>query len=219
METMRFGRLTIGFDDRVLRPRPWTLAQSRWAAELNGQLPAGPILELCAGVGHIGLAAATASSRDLVLVDASEAACEFARANAATVHLDVEVDVRCGSFDTVLAPDERFPLIVADPPWVPTAEVSRYPEDPSSAIDGGIDGLEVARSCVAVTGRHLASGGSAILQLGTTEQAATLAAELASVATDDRNTAAASSRNSLLVTEVRTVPGANGVLVRLAAPA
>lgn len=205
---MRFGPLTVGFDDRVLRPRPWTLAQSRWAAELSPQRPAGPLLELCAGVGHIGLAAAADTGRDLVLVDGSEVACELARANAAAAPLEVEVDIRCGPVDAVLAPAERFPLIVADPPWVPSAEVPRYPEDPLVAIDGGADGLEVARTCVAVIRRHLAPGGAAILQLGTPEQAETLASELGTEPDTDE-------ASGLELVEVRTVPTASGVLARL----
>ncbi|MGZ6746650.1 MAG: hypothetical protein ACXVD3_02005 [Nocardioides sp.] len=50
----------------------------------------------------------------------------------------------------------------------------RYPEDPLQAIDGGPDGLELARDCVTVVHRHLAPAGSAILQLGTTAQVAQL---------------------------------------------
>ncbi|MGA8992804.1 MAG: methyltransferase, partial [Nocardioidaceae bacterium] len=69
-ETMGFGGLAIAFDDRVLRPRPWTLAQSAWAAELAATVPAGPALELCSGAGHIGLAFAATSGRRLVMVDA-----------------------------------------------------------------------------------------------------------------------------------------------------
>src|SRR5690606_34915582 len=63
------GGLTIAYDDRVLEPRPWTVLQSRWAAELARDVPPGPILELFAGVGHIGLVAATACGRELVQVD------------------------------------------------------------------------------------------------------------------------------------------------------
>ena len=55
---MVFGHLPIAFDERVLRPRPWTVAQSRWAAELLHDRPApSAVLELCAGAGHIGLLA------------------------------------------------------------------------------------------------------------------------------------------------------------------
>ena len=83
---------------------------------------------------------------------------------------DIEIDVREGLIGEVLKPDERFWLIIADPPWVPRGDCGRYPEDPLTAIDGGNDGLDVARECVRVIGRHLARGGSALLQLGTEEQ-------------------------------------------------
>ena len=57
IRTMTFGDLEIAYDDRVLTPRPWTALQSEWAAELLESAPAGPVLELCAGAGQIGLLA------------------------------------------------------------------------------------------------------------------------------------------------------------------
>ena len=42
--TIRLGRLDFAYDDRVLRPRAWTAAQSQWAAELLVDAPAGPVL-------------------------------------------------------------------------------------------------------------------------------------------------------------------------------
>ena len=71
---LAFGCLDIAFDERVLRPRAWTMAQSTWGAELLDQMPAGPVLELCAGAGHIGLLALVASERQLVCVDATSRA-------------------------------------------------------------------------------------------------------------------------------------------------
>jgi release factor glutamine methyltransferase len=204
MQTMGFGHLTVRFDGRVLRPRPWTLAQSLWAAELADDLPPGPVLELCAGVGHIGLALAALVGRDLVLVDADTNACDHARFNAAAAGLRTSVDVRNGRMDAVLGIDERFPLVIADPPWVPTADLARYPDDPRWAIDGGDDGLVLARTCLEVTGRHLADGGLGVIQLGTPAQASTLADHL-----DDR------SGIGLQIAEVRTVEDANGVLARV----
>ncbi|MBS3941506.1 MAG: class I SAM-dependent methyltransferase [Actinobacteria bacterium] len=204
MQTMGFGHLTVRFDDRVLRPRPWTLAQSLWAAELADGLGPGPILELCAGVGHIGLALAALVGRELVLVDADANACDHARFNAAAAGLRTEVDVRHGRMDTVLGLDERFPLVVADPPWVPTSDVARYPEDPRWAIDGGEDGLDLARTCLEVTGRHLGPGGAGVIQLGTPTQATLLADHL------HRRPGI-----GLRIDEIRTVDGANGVLARV----
>ena len=168
-----FGHLPIIFDARVLRPRPWTVAQSRWAAELLGTIPGRHrVLELCAGAGHIGLLAvalADARSADghlLVSVDVNPAATEFVRRNAQAAGLGARVDARVGSLSEVLAPDERFDLVIADPPWVPSGLVARHPDDPVSAIDGGPDGLELVRSCLDVVSEHLADGGAAVLQVG-----------------------------------------------------
>jgi methylase of polypeptide subunit release factors len=204
METMTFGPLAVQFDRRVLRPRPWTLAQSLWAVELSADLPDGPVLELCAGVGHIGLLLARLTPRDLVQVEADDAACGHARANARTAGLADRVDVRHADVTTALAPHERFPLVLADPPWVPSGETARFPQDPLAAIDGGHDGLDLARACVEVTGRHLDPDGVGILQLGSREQVAGIEAHLA-----------ARTDLGLGVREVRDVPEVNGVLAEL----
>lgn len=173
-----FGSLTIQFDPRVLRPRRWTTSQSAWAAELLRTAPEGPVLELCAGVGHIGLLAVRERSRPLVMVDASEIACEHAAANVERAGLASPVDIRCGRMDEVLGDDERFAFVIADPPWVRSNDTSTFPEDPLIAIDGGTDGLDLARTCLEVIGRHLLERGQAILQLGTREQAETMNAHL-----------------------------------------
>lgn len=176
-DRMSFGPLTIAFDDRVLRPREWTLAQSEWAAELMVTAPGGPVLELCAGAGHIGLAAVVAGDRRLVCVDSSAVACDYIRVNAAAGEMADRVEVRQARLQSACTPGERFPVIIADPPWVPRELTSTFPEDPLSAIDGGPDGLDVARACLDVIADHLSEGGSAILQVGSLDQADTLRAE------------------------------------------
>jgi methylase of polypeptide subunit release factors len=177
--TTSFGPLTIRYDHRVLEPREWTAQQSTWAGELLAIAPEGPVLELCAGVGHIGLLAIAASSRPLVLVDLNPVACEFARQNIATAGMAHQVEVREGRMDEVVRPDERFALVIADPPWVPSADTGRFPDDPLVAIDGGEDGLGLAHTCVALMGAHLVEGGNGLLQLGTPEQAAAVEEHLA----------------------------------------
>lgn len=159
-----FEGLQIEYDERVLEPRLWTAQQSRWAAELIEVAPPGPVLELCSGAGHIGLLAVTLAPRSLVCVDADATACVFLRRNAARA--GVRVDVREGGMDEVLERSETFPVIIADPPWVTTAEVGRYPEDPVSAIDGGVDGFALVRACLDVIDSHLADQGHALLQTG-----------------------------------------------------
>lgn len=203
-ENCDFGSLRIAFDDRVLRPRGWTTAQSSWAADLLDDLPAGVVLELCAGAGQIGLLAVSGSQRRLVCVDADPAACEFTRLNARTAGLVDRVEVRNAPLEDAVLPDETFPLIIADPPWVPRAGTTQYPEDPLLAIDGGDDGLDVARACAVVIDRHLAPGGTALMQLGAAAQAEALGRELTRDGT------------GLKVVDLRVYP--RGVLARIVRP-
>ena len=178
VETLDFGGLEIGFDDRVLRPREWTTAQSWWAASLLPDLAEGDVLELCSGAGQIGLLAIASSTRRLVCVDVSPVAADYTLRNAAAAGLAERVSMREGLIAEVLEPAETFPLVIADPPWVPRSGTARFPEDPVLAIDGGDDGMVVVRECVRAIAGHLAPAGVALLQLGTTDQVAAVAALL-----------------------------------------
>lgn len=198
MQHVRFGPIDVEYDDEVLEPRPWTIEQSRWTAALLEGVPDGPVLELCAGAGQIGLVVAVETGRRLVQVDADEGACTHARRNASRA--GVASDVRCGDLDGVVADGERFPFVLADPPYVPADEVDRLPEDPDDAIDGGPDGLDVARTCIAVAAAHVVTDGLVLLQLGTADQADAL-----------RPTA---DEHGLDLVETRIV-GTDGVLVLL----
>lgn len=194
-----FAGLLLRADDRLLAPRDWTEAQSAWATELLTETPQGPVLELCAGSGHIGLAAVHGTDRRLVAVDREEVATTRVLANADRLGVADRVEARCCVLTEALAPDERFALVIADPPWVESATLARYPEDPPEAIDGGADGLAVARECVEIIDRHLDPDGTALLQLGTARQAAGLGLPA-----------------SLVVDEVREYP--RGVVVCLRRP-
>jgi methylase of polypeptide subunit release factors len=200
---VEFGPLVVHHDERVLAPRQWTIAQSDWAIELSPTLPAGPVLELCAGAGHIGLVLAHATARPLVQVEDAAHAASMAVENAREAGVDT--DVRVADLQDALGANERFVIVLADPPYVPSADVGRFPEDPPPAIDGGPDGLDIARQCVAVAADHLDADGVVLLQLLDEEQAVRLAEAL-----DER----------LVVTEVRTVSDRGCIaLLRRAAPA
>jgi release factor glutamine methyltransferase len=158
-----FGGLAIAYDDRVLAPREWTQAQGRWAGELLPDLPPGDVLELYCGAGQIGLLAVSGTARRLICVDVNPIATHYTRRNAAGAGVDVMT--RTGSVHDVLAEGEMYPLIIADPPWVPRAQVHAFADDPRLAIDGGEDGLARIRECVAAIEGHLGVGGVALVQL------------------------------------------------------
>ena len=197
--SIQIGPLGIEYDDRVLTPRPWTQEQAEWAAAISAELSAGPLLELCCGVGHIGLLATRLTGRRAVLVDSNAAASELAEENARQAGLADLVEVRHGTVEGVLSPGERFPLMLVDPPYIPSDQTGLFPGDPLSAIDGGPDGLDIVRVCLAVAAEHLAPGGAVVLQLRDAEQAHRVA-----------------EVSALYVVEVRTVPE-KGALVRLRA--
>jgi methylase of polypeptide subunit release factors len=202
MLVTRFGPLDVEYDARVLVPRDWTLLQSTWAADLARTAAPGPILELFAGAGHIGLAAAVLADRYLVQVEVDPVAAEYARRNAAGAGRADQVEIRAVPVADALGPDETFPLIVADPPYLRSGELSRWPDDPVRAIDGGLDGLDLIRSCIGIAEQHLALSGQLLLQVAGAGQAAQLRAVL------DR-----SGRSALRIVEQRVVDDRRAVVL------
>jgi len=207
-ERSDFGGLEIHWDRRVLEPRPWTAEQSRWAAELAAECPDGPILELCCGAGQIGLLAARLSGRELVQVDRSEVAAAYARRNAEAA--GVRTEVRVSDLHNALGTDEQFPLVIADPPWLPTARVREFPEDPLPAVDGGRDGVDVISRCLEIALPHLAPSGRLVLQVGTPEQVDYVRNTLAAIDLTGQG-----NRTAHEVTEVRD-HRPDGLLVQVA---
>lgn len=167
-ETAIFGGLEIAWDPRVRQPRPWTTAQSYWAAALSDACPAGPIVELCCGVGQIGLLAATLTGRSLIQVDRHPVAAAYARRNAAAA--GVVVDVRTAWMQEALGDDERAALVILDPPWVPSFRVGDFPHDPVHAIDGGVNGTAQLVLGLGIALRHLSPGGHVVAQVGDLDQ-------------------------------------------------
>lgn len=144
----------------VYVPRPHTEELVRRAAAVAG---AGRAADLCTGSGAVaaGLAAWAPSARVLG-VDIDGAALACARRNG--------VPVVRGDLDEPLAP-RSFEVVTAVAPYVPTADLAFLPRDvlayePRHALEGGGDGLEVARRIVAGAARVLCPGGWLLLELG-----------------------------------------------------
>jgi methylase of polypeptide subunit release factors len=172
-----FGPVAVEFDDHVLEPRPWTLAQSRRAAMRAMHRGPGPIIELHCGAGQIGLAAARWSGRSLVQVDDDPWCCDLAAANGRRNGVQSLI-VRARVEELPLASGSGA-VVIADPPYVPTAVTARYPDDHLHAIDGGDDGLEGVRASLDAAGALLSPGGYLELQVRGPEQARAVAALVA----------------------------------------
>ncbi len=171
-----FGPVRVAYDDRVLAPRRWTLVQSARAARRLCEAP-GTIVELHCGAGHIGQAAAAWTGLPLVQVDVDPTCCEWAASNAEAN--GVTAAVVCADIDSVPLRDGSCALVLADPPYVPSGDTARFPDDPRRAIDGGADGLDGIRACLPTASRIVQPAGVVVMQVRGPAQAACVEALVA----------------------------------------
>ncbi len=143
-----FSSITVAVDRSVLIPRP----ETELLVEVGLELPHGArVVDVGTGSGAVALALKR-EREDLTVTgtDVSEPALAVARANAAALGIDVEF-VRSDLLAAIAtAPD----AVLANLPYVPSAELlALAPEirsyEPSSALDGGPDGLDLVRRLVA----------------------------------------------------------------------
>ncbi|HZZ84072.1 MAG TPA: peptide chain release factor N(5)-glutamine methyltransferase [Anaeromyxobacteraceae bacterium] len=153
-------------DRRVLVPRPETELLVEAAL---GALPAGgAALDLCTGTGCIALTLALEKPGVRVAaVDLSPDALAVARDNATA--LGAEVELLQGDLFAPLPPERRFDVIASNPPYIPSGELPglsrEVRQEPALALDGGPDGLAVARRLVAEARARLAPGGTLLVEL------------------------------------------------------
>lgn len=129
------------------------------------------ILDLCTGSGCILLSLLHELRNAGGLgTDLSEEALEAARENAVRLGLQERAAFRQGDLWEPVG-DERFDLIVSNPPYVPTEVIPTLePEvrcgEPYAALDGGEDGLVFYRRIMREAAGHLKSSGIIIVESG-----------------------------------------------------
>jgi release factor glutamine methyltransferase len=137
-----FRHLTLAVDPRVLIPRPETELLVETALDLA---EGATVLDVGTGSGAVALALKhERPDLQITATDVSGAAVEVARANAASLDLDVSFRIA-----DLLSGVGRLPdAVLANLPYVPDetalmADVEAY--EPVSALRGGTDGLAVIR--------------------------------------------------------------------------
>jgi len=108
-------------------------------------------------------------------IDTQPGAVAIARANAEALGLGAPARFRTGDWGQGI--DERFDVILCNPPYVPAAEIARLePEvarfDPWLALSGGSDGLDSYRALAVQLPGLLAGDGRAFIELGFGQAAA-----------------------------------------------
>jgi len=182
-----FYRLPLQVDPRVLVPRADTETLVEWALEVLGCAsltaslrshagsrrlavseahPSSPrVIDLGTGSGAIALAIKKMCPGARVIgTDASADAVDVARANAAALALDVEFQQR----DWLDGIDDRFDLILSNPPYVAAGDphLAALEHEPISALAAGPDGLDDIRTIALQAPARLLPGGWLLLEHG-----------------------------------------------------
>lgn len=165
-EAWFFG-LPMHVDRRVLIPRPATetivehaLQHLRRAERAHEAIR---IADVCTGSGCVAIALAKQLPKaELVATDISDDALEVARLNAERHGVADRIDLRAGNLLEPLH-RERFGLIVANPPYIPDREWDDVApnvrdHEPTLALRGGSDGLDLVRPLLAGAPAHAEAG-------------------------------------------------------------
>ena len=168
--TVEFHGNDFVSDHRALIPRPETeYLVSLLTDKRFKQSPPAQVLDVGTGTGCIGLSLAKAwSGSTVTMIDVSEDALELARLNASRLGLAGERVrfVRSDLFEKIAG---GYDLIVANLPYIPTAEIQslsrEVKRDPHTALDGGPDGLRIVQRMLDESATHLNDHGALALEL------------------------------------------------------
>jgi release factor glutamine methyltransferase len=170
-----FYSLDFEVTPAVLIPRPETEMVVAAALDFISTRPKLSVCDIGTGSGAVALAiAANAPGARLTAADISSQALVIAQRNAVRLELASRIRFRhADCFDPIdnMGALGRFDLIVSNPPYIRTDQVTRLaPEvsrfEPHIALCGGHHGLALYRRLAGRLAEHLAHGGSAIVEIG-----------------------------------------------------
>lgn len=176
-----FWGLSFALSPGTLEPRPDSetlieAALGHLAARRHDELR---LLDLGTGTGCLLIATLREFPQSSGLgIDLSPDAVATATGNAARNGVGERAAFHQGNWTAGM--DERFDLIVSNPPYIGSAEIAHLDKnvrehDPLLALDGGPDGLDAYRALAAALPGHLKPGGLAILEIGAGQEEAVVA--------------------------------------------
>jgi len=161
----------------VLIPRPETELLVERALAWLGKKRSGSreqrVVDVGTGSGCIAISlAVNVADLHVAATDVSPQALAVARRNAKKHRVADRVTfLEADLFPNPLSPDP-FSLIVANLPYIPTPKLRGLPifgREPTVALDGGADGLDLIRRLLAETPERLAPGGLLLMEIEASE--------------------------------------------------
>lgn len=169
-----FCGLPFFVDERVLIPRSplAELIEAGFQPWLEAERIAR-VLDLCTGSGCIAIACAHALEHALVdASDISEQALDVCRRNIEEHGLEERVRaLQADGFDGL---EERYDLIISNPPYVDREEMQALPDEyrhePALALASGDDGLDFTRRVLLEAADRLTDDGVLIVEVGASDR-------------------------------------------------
>ena len=161
-------------NEQSIVPRSW-IAELITEGALEPWLPAdGRALDLCTGNGSLAvLLALSCPDIHVSACDISAPALAVAARNLDRHGLSTQIELFHGDLWSPL-PDpineNRFDLIVCNPPYVNAASMralpAEYHAEPALALAGGEDGMDLIRKIIANASDYLSERGALVLEIG-----------------------------------------------------
>ena len=169
-----FFGLEFDITPDVLIPRPETELLVEKAIVWLQELPSGrTVADIGTGSGAIAVSIArNVADAHILATDISEKALEVARRNASKFNVEKRIEfVECDLLPANSSFINEYPeidLICANLPYIPTEILQQLPifgREPTLALDGGSDGLDLIRRLLSIAPKWLAANGMMLLEV------------------------------------------------------
>jgi ribosomal protein L3 glutamine methyltransferase len=160
-------------DERVIVPRSpiAELLMSQLSPWIADPYEVTSVLDLCTGSGCLAIIAAYQFPDALIdATDISKDALDVAEINVHEHGLIDRVNLHHGSLYDPLPVASRYDVIISNPPYVNSASMlalpSEYQHEPSLALAGGEDGMDLVRTIIEQAPSHLTDQGILLIEIG-----------------------------------------------------
>jgi release factor glutamine methyltransferase len=172
-----FFSLVLEVTPAVLIPRPDSETLVVAALERAKELTSPTILDIGTGSGNLAVALAkNHPGARVTATDISSEALAVARRNAEKHGVVERVRLACGDLFADVPAEETFDLIVSNPPYIPSGDISSLAGgvrnyEPHTALDGGPHGFALYERLVNGARYNLAPGGQLLIEIGAPQEA------------------------------------------------